>query len=121
MPFYPAADEDVHPVPVNAQPPGGVDQAGQVVDHLAGILAVWMAPVAGLEADGVDARHHPAHLLLPRQARSRPCPAELADLPGRVSLASVNWDKAQLGGFVQALRNQVEPSTPRWRPANRAL
>src|SRR6516165_528802 len=38
----------------DAQPPGGVDQAGQVVDHLAGILAAWMTPVPGLEAHGVD-------------------------------------------------------------------
>ena len=47
-----------------------------------GFSRARMAPVAGLEADGVDTRHHPAHLLLPRQARlgrsrrsARICPA----------------------------------------------
>jgi hypothetical protein len=44
----------------------------------------------------------------PRQARPRPRPALVADLPGRVSLADVDRDKAQLGGFVQALMNQVD-------------
>jgi hypothetical protein len=67
-----------------------------------------VVPVAGLEADGVDARHYSAHYLFPWQARPRPGPAQFANLPGRVALAGVDRDEAQLGGLVQALTDQVD-------------
>jgi hypothetical protein len=61
------------------------------------------------------------HLLLPWQACPRPRPAQLADLLDRVSLADVDRDKAQLGGFVQALINQVDRVHLAGAPEQRAV
>ena len=58
----------------DAQPPRRIDQPGQVTDDLTGILLVGMSAVAGLEADSVDSRHHPAHLLRPRQGGAGAAP-----------------------------------------------
>ena len=95
----------------DAQPPRRIDQPGQVIDDLTGILPIGMSAVAGLEADSVDSRHHPAHLLRSRQGGAGAGPAELGNLLDRVSLADVDRNKSHLPGLVEPLIDQVTTLT----------
>src|SRR5205085_8164397 len=59
--------------PNNAEAPIWIDQAGQIMNDLIGLLTGGISAVARLKANRIDATVHSAHALFPTPRRSGMC------------------------------------------------
>src|SRR6266699_4139934 len=92
--------------PNNAKASVRIDQAGQIMNDLIGLLAGGISAVARLKANRIDATVHSAHGLFTTPRSPGLCAqaaALLQDLFDRVASAKVNRDGSKLPSFGQPL------------------
>src|SRR6266566_9645182 len=96
--------------PNNAKASVRIDQAGQIMNDLIGLLAGGISAVTRLKPNRIDAAVHSAHALFPTPRRPSMCAEASAlfqDLFDRVASAKVNRDGSKLPSFGQPLRDGV--------------
>src|SRR6266566_1866052 len=94
----------------NAKASVWIDQAGQIMNDLIGLLAGGISAVARLKPNRIDAAVHSAHALFPTPRRPSLCAEASAlfqDLFHRVACAKVNRNGSQLPSFGQPLGDVV--------------
>src|SRR5437588_11789579 len=88
--------------PNNAKASVRIDQAGQIMNDLIGLLAGGISAVARLKANRIDATVHSAHALFTTPRRSSLCADATAlfeDLFQRVASTKVNRNSSQFQGL----------------------
>src|SRR6266480_1517112 len=94
----------------NAKASVRIDQAGQIMNDLIGLLVGGIGAVARLKPNRIDATVHSAHALFTTPRRSSmfaDASALFQDLFHRVTSAKVNRDGSQLPSFGQPLGDVV--------------
>src|SRR5437588_811597 len=96
--------------PNNAKASVRIDQAGQIMNDLIGLLAGGISAVTRLKPNRIDATVHSAHALFTTPRRSGMCADAAAlfqDLFDRVASAKVNRNGSQFPSFGQPLGDIV--------------
>src|SRR5437588_6848262 len=86
----------------NAKASVRIDQAGQIMNYLIGLLAGGISAVTRLKANRIDATVHSAHALFTTPRRSSMCTDATAlfqDLFHRVASTKVNRNSSQFQGL----------------------
>src|SRR5260370_741688 len=94
----------------NAKASVRIDQAGQIMNDLIGLLAGGISAVTRLKPNRIDATVHSAHTLFTTPRRSSLCADATTlfqDQFHRVASAKVNRDGSKLPSFGQPLRDGV--------------